>query len=67
MGVGLAAVGAGVVCDTNMQRADLKALSRVKEAVAAGSRGPGGGWVERASGRHPDQVEGAKWKRNQAF
>src|SRR6266478_4858717 len=41
MGVGLAAAGAGVVATQYATRGS-DALSRVKEAVAAGSRGPGG-------------------------
>src|SRR5436190_5272900 len=42
MGVGLAAVGAGVVATQYVAPAS-GALSKVKEAVSAGSRGPGGG------------------------
>src|SRR5947208_3873012 len=42
MGVGLAAVGAGVVA-TQYVAPGYGALSTVREAVAAGSRGPGGG------------------------
>ncbi len=42
MGVGLAAVGAGVVATQYATRGS-DALSKVKEAVAAGSRGSGGG------------------------
>jgi type IV secretion system protein TrbL len=42
MGVGLAAVGAGVVATQYATRGS-DSLSKVKEAVAAGSRGPGGG------------------------
>src|SRR6267143_1446804 len=41
MGVGLAAVGAGVVATQYATRGS-DALSKVREAVAAGSRGPGG-------------------------
>ena len=42
MGVGLAAVGAGVVA-TQFATRGSDAMSKVKEAVSAGSRGPGGG------------------------
>jgi type IV secretion system protein TrbL len=42
MGVGLAAVGAGVVATQYAARGS-DALSKVKEAVAVGSRGPSGG------------------------
>jgi type IV secretion system protein TrbL len=42
MGVGLAAVGAGVVATQYATRGS-DSLSKVKEAVSAGSRGPGGG------------------------
>jgi type IV secretion system protein TrbL len=52
MGVGLAAVGAGVVATQYATRGS-DALSRVKEAVAAGSRGPGGGGSNGASGTTP--------------
>ena len=51
MGVGLAAVGAGVVATQSATRGS-DALSKVKEAVAAGSRGPGGG-ASGASGTPP--------------
>src|SRR5216684_2102412 len=52
MGVGLAAVGAGVVATQYATRGS-DALSRVKEAVAAGSRGPGGGGSNGTSGVTP--------------
>ena len=52
MGVGLAAAGAGVVATQYATRGS-DALSRVKEAVAAGSRGPGGGGSNGASGATP--------------
>jgi len=42
MGVSLAAVGAGVVA-TQFATRGSDAMSKVKEAVSAGSRGPGGG------------------------
>ncbi len=42
MGVGLAAVGAGVVATQYATRGS-DSLSKVKEAASAGSRGPGGG------------------------
>src|SRR5437016_1601895 len=42
MGVGLAAVGAGVVA-TQFATRGSDAVSKVKEAASAGSRGPGGG------------------------
>jgi hypothetical protein len=42
MGVGLAAVGAGVVATQYATRGS-DALSKVKEAASVGSRGPGGG------------------------
>ena len=42
MGVGLASVGAGVVATQYATRGS-DSLSKVKEAVSAGSRGPGGG------------------------
>jgi type IV secretion system protein TrbL len=42
MGVGLAAVGAGVVATQYATRGS-DAMSKVKEAASAGSRGPGGG------------------------
>src|SRR6266446_437818 len=42
MGVGLAAAGVGVVATQYATRGS-DALSKVREAVAAGSRGPGGG------------------------
>jgi len=42
MGVGMAAVGAGVLA-TGYAARGSDALTKVKEAVAAGSRGPGGG------------------------
>jgi type IV secretion system protein TrbL len=51
MGVGLAAVGAGVVATQYATRGS-DALSKVKEAVAAGSRGSGGG-SNGASGTPP--------------
>src|ERR1700688_621066 len=51
MGVGLAAVGAGVVATQYATRGS-DALSKVKEAVAAGSRGSGGG-SNGASGMPP--------------
>ena len=51
MGVGLAAAGAGVVATQYAARGS-DALSKVKEAVAAGSRGPGGG-ANGASGAAP--------------
>ena len=52
MGVGLAAVGAGVVATQYVAPAS-GALSKVREAVAAGSRGPGGGGANGASGPTP--------------
>jgi hypothetical protein len=52
MGVGLAAVGVGVVATQYATRGS-DALSRVKEAVAAGSRGPGGGGSNGTSGAAP--------------
>jgi len=51
MGVGLAAVGAGVVATQYATRGS-DAMSKVKEAVSAGSRGPGGG-ASGASGATP--------------
>src|SRR5712671_5692607 len=51
MGVGLAAVGAGVVATQYATRGS-DALSKVKEAISAGSRGPGGG-ASGASGATP--------------
>ena len=51
MGVGHAAVGAGVVATQYATRGS-DSLSKVKEAVSAGSRGPGGG-VSGASGATP--------------
>src|SRR5467141_4146042 len=52
MGVGLAAVGAGVVATQYATRGS-DALSRVKEAVAAGSPGPGGSGSNGTSGATP--------------
>ena len=52
MGVGMAAVGAGVVA-TGYATRGSDALSKVKEAVAAGSRGSGGGGSNGASGAPP--------------
>src|SRR6202045_2830844 len=52
MGVGLAAVGAGVLATQYVAPAS-GALSKVREAVAAGSRGPGGGGANGASGPTP--------------
>ena len=49
MGVGVAAVGAGVLA-TGYATRGSDALAKVKEAVAAGSRGPGGGGANGASG-----------------
>jgi len=49
MGVGLAAAGVGVVA-TQYATHGSGALSKVKEAVAAGSRGPGGGGSSGAGG-----------------
>ena len=49
MGVGLAAVGAGVVATQYATRGS-DALSKVREAVAAGSRGSGGGGSNGANG-----------------
>ena len=51
MGVGMAAVGAGVLA-TGYAARGSDALSKVKEAVSAGSRGSGGG-SNRASGTPP--------------
>ena len=58
MGVGMAAVGAGVLA-TGYAARGSDALSKVKEAVAAGSRGPGGGGRTERAVRHPRQVEEA--------
>jgi hypothetical protein len=55
--VGLAAVGAGVVA-THYATRRSHALSRVKEAVGAGSRGPGGGGPNGVSGATPRQGGG---------
>src|SRR5271157_1966026 len=52
MGVGLAAVGAGVVATQYAARGS-DAMSKVKEAVAAGSRGSGGGSSSGATGATP--------------
>jgi type IV secretion system protein TrbL len=52
MGVGLAAVGAGVVATQYATRGS-DALSKVREAVAAGSRGSGGGGSNGANGAPP--------------
>jgi type IV secretion system protein TrbL len=52
MGVGLAAVGAGVVA-TQYVAPGSGALSKVREAVATGSRGPSGGGANGASGPTP--------------
>ena len=52
MGVGLAAVGAGVVATQYATRGS-DALSKVREAVAAGSRGAGGGGSNGANGAPP--------------
>ena len=52
MGVGLAAVGAGVVATQYATRGS-DALSKVREAVAAGSRGAGGGGSNGANGPPP--------------
>src|SRR5882724_9551104 len=52
MGVGVAAVGAGVLA-TGYATRGSDALAKVKEAVAAGSRGPGGGGATGASGATP--------------
>ena len=52
MGVGLAAVGAGVV-GTQYATHGSDALSKVREGVAAGSRGSGGGGSNGASGPPP--------------
>src|SRR6266849_2005895 len=52
MGVGLAAVGAGVLA-TGYATRGSDALAKVKEAVAAGSRGPGGGGSNGANGASP--------------
>src|SRR6202040_3805620 len=49
MGVGVAAVGAGVLATGYATRGSAT-LAKVKEAVAAGSRGPGGGGATGASG-----------------
>src|SRR6266436_2184834 len=49
MGVGVAAVGAGVLA-TGYATRGSDALAKVKEAVAAGSRGPSGGGANGASG-----------------
>src|SRR6202166_886640 len=49
MGVGVAAVGAGVLA-TGYATRGSDALAKVREAVAAGSRGPGGGGANGASG-----------------
>ena len=52
MGVGLAAVGASVVATQYATRGS-DALSKVREAVAAGSRGAGGGGSNGANGAPP--------------
>ena len=52
MGVGLAAVGAGVVATQYATRGS-DALSKVREAVAAGSRGSGGGSSNGSNGAPP--------------
>ena len=52
MGVGLAAVGAGVVATQYATRGS-DALSKVREAVAAGSRESGGGGSNGANGASP--------------
>src|SRR5258706_11515453 len=52
MGVGLAAAGAGVVATQYATRGS-DALSKVREAVAAGSRGAGGGGSNGATGGPP--------------
>jgi type IV secretion system protein TrbL len=52
MGVGLAAVGAGVVA-TQYVTPGSGALLKVSEAASAGSRGPGGGGANGASGPTP--------------
>ena len=52
MGVGLAAVGAGVVATQYATRGS-DALSKVREAVAAGSRGSGGGGSNGSNGAPP--------------
>src|SRR6202030_1970555 len=49
MGVGVAAVGTGVLA-TGYATRGSDALAKVKEAVAAGSRGPGGGAANGGSG-----------------
>lgn len=49
MGVGVAAVGAGVLA-TGYATRGSDALSKVKEAVAAGSRGPSGGGANGTNG-----------------
>src|SRR6267142_1893934 len=54
MGVGVAAVGAGVLA-TGYATRGSDALAKVKEAVAAGSRGPGGGG---ANGSGPSSPSG---------
>jgi len=53
MGVGLAAVGAGVVATQYATRGS-DALSKVKEAASVGSRGPGGG----GNGNGPGSASG---------
>src|ERR1700737_875706 len=50
MGVGVAAVGAGVLA-TGYATRGSDALAKIKEAVAAGSRGPGGGGATGATPR----------------
>src|SRR5216684_1052603 len=57
MGVGVAAVGAGVVA-TQYATHGSGALSKVKEAVAAGSRGSGGGGSNGANGAPPRPSRG---------
>src|SRR5882762_7354203 len=52
MGVGVAAVGAGVLT-TGYATRGSDALAKVKEAVAAGSRRPGGGGATGTSGAIP--------------
>src|SRR6267143_903062 len=52
MGVGLAAVGAGVLATQYATRGS-DALSKVREAVTAGSRGSGGGGSNGANGAPP--------------
>ena len=55
MGVGLAAVGAGVVATQYATRGS-DSVSKVREAVAAGSRGSGGGSSNGSNGAPPRPV-----------